>query len=202
MNKLVLLVGPSGAGKSTIENFFFRSDYQRLVSCTTRPRRKGEVDGVDYHFMSEQEFDVAWRSGELLERNMFNGHYYGMAVNSVDAALRDGNAMAVVDINGVLSVVKALEDVDVRVVFIDASVSALVDRIGRRGAGDEFRRILGAVWAKFVWPLRLRLNSVKFFKVDTTSVDAMAATASIIKTLEKDHDADKEETTYPPTTGT
>ena len=73
---LVILSGPSGAGKNTVLDATMDrcSDLQYSVSATTRPRRKSEQDGVDYFFLTEEEFQRRVRAGEFLEWAEFSGH--------------------------------------------------------------------------------------------------------------------------------
>jgi len=80
--QIIALYGASGSGKDTILKWIV-SHYPKInpiVSCTTRPRREGEVDGVDYHYISEEKFSEQILNGEMLEATEFRGWFYGTQV--------------------------------------------------------------------------------------------------------------------------
>jgi len=89
---LLVLSSPSGAGKTTITRELVAADpqLQISVSVTTRPPRKGEVDGKHYHFITRERFDAMVRHGELLEHASVFGHFYGTPRAPVEAALSAG----------------------------------------------------------------------------------------------------------------
>lgn len=75
---LFVISAPSGAGKTTICDALRQTpDFVYSVSCTTRPPRAGEIDGEDYHFLSEPEFHARVQAGDLLEHAQVHGHFYG-----------------------------------------------------------------------------------------------------------------------------
>ena len=78
---MIVLIGESASGKSTLQNLLFKEmpNLKKLVSYTTRPIRKGEVDGVDYHFIPEATFDVFVKQGFFAEHAEYNGWKYGAA---------------------------------------------------------------------------------------------------------------------------
>lgn len=85
-NKIFLIVGPSGSGKSTVVNKI-KKDFKKLninvgigVSTTTRPIRNNEVDGVDYHFVTKQEFNKL----DLLESTTYDDNYYGITETEIE----------------------------------------------------------------------------------------------------------------------
>src|SRR5437588_12642074 len=81
---LFVLSAPSGAGKTTLVDALRKtSEFVYSVSCTTRPARAGEVDGEDYQFLSEEEFNARARSGEFLEHAMVHGHQYGTLLKPI-----------------------------------------------------------------------------------------------------------------------
>jgi guanylate kinase len=85
--RLVVITGPSGAGKGTLIRRLVerRPDLEVAVSATTRPRRESEVDGVHYHFLSEEEFVERIEAGELLEHVRYvSGHRYGTLRSEVE----------------------------------------------------------------------------------------------------------------------
>ena len=94
-HKVIILVGPGGVGKSTISQYLcshFPDEFQETVSGKTRTIRKGEVDGVHYHFISESEFAEKIKNNEFLEYNLFpNGNMYGTLFSEVDNILKTKN---------------------------------------------------------------------------------------------------------------
>ena len=76
---MLVLSSPSGAGKTTLSRMLLASDpgIEMSVSVTTRPKRPGEVSGVDYHFIGPTEFNLRANRSELLESAKVFGHYYG-----------------------------------------------------------------------------------------------------------------------------
>jgi len=77
---MIVIIGESASGKSTVEKVLAKDfGYDRLVSYTTRPPRENEVDGVDYHFISEQEFSEKMSENFFLETTCYRGWHYGSA---------------------------------------------------------------------------------------------------------------------------
>lgn len=75
---MIVLVGESGSGKSTVEKLLIEQyDMKPIVSYTTRPMRKGEKDGVDYHFVTDEKFAEMKRDGLFLETGEYNSWHYG-----------------------------------------------------------------------------------------------------------------------------
>ena len=89
--RLVVISGPSGAGKTSVCRELKRDPRVVFsVSATTRPPREGEVDGVDYRFLTPDEFAAADAAGEFLEHATYNGNRYGTLRDQVDEALAAG----------------------------------------------------------------------------------------------------------------
>lgn len=89
---MFILSSPSGAGKTTISHMLLMADDEiRLsVSATTRPRRSGEVDDVDYHFVSDEQFDTMVEEDDFYEWAHVFGHRYGTPKGRIRAALKEG----------------------------------------------------------------------------------------------------------------
>ena len=116
--KILALFGKSGAGKDTIQNWLVSNldNTKGIVSCTTRPPRDYEVDGVDYHFLTPDQFAEKVLDGSMLEAASFNGWFYGTTISELDA---DKINVGVFNIKGIE---RLLEDnrVDVFVLHISA----------------------------------------------------------------------------------
>lgn len=82
---LIVLSGPSGVGKGTVRKAIFKDnvDFEYSISMTSRERRAGEVDGVDYFFKTKEEFENLIKQGELLEYAKYVNNYYGTPVKYV-----------------------------------------------------------------------------------------------------------------------
>ena len=90
---LIVLSGPSGVGKGTVRKAIFESednDFQYSISMTTRKKRIGEVEGVDYFFRSREEFEALIQTGEMLEYAEYVGNYYGTPLSYVQKTLDEG----------------------------------------------------------------------------------------------------------------
>jgi len=103
---LLVLSGPSGVGKTTLAHRLLEanSNLQRMVTCTTRAPREGEVDGQDYHFVTEEDFLNQIRAGGFLEHAEVYGNRYGTLKSSVQEALAAGRDVLIVnDVQGALT---------------------------------------------------------------------------------------------------
>ena len=103
---LLVLSGPSGVGKTTVAHRLLEanSNLQRVVTCTTRAPREGEVDGQDYHFVTEDDFLTQIRAGGFLEHAEVYGNRYGTLKSSVQEALAAGlDVLIVNDVQGALT---------------------------------------------------------------------------------------------------
>lgn len=85
MKVIVALIGKAGAGKDTILNHICANypEYNKIVSCTTRPIRDNERDGEDYHFITNEDFIQKVLNGDMLEATEFNGWHYGTMKSSL-----------------------------------------------------------------------------------------------------------------------
>jgi guanylate kinase len=110
--KLVVVSGPSGVGKTTVLRRLLGSapvPLEASVSATTRPARHGEVDGVDYHFLTEEEFTRRRQRGEFLEcfQVFGRGDWYGTPFSEVTPRLQAGKwVLLEIDVQGALSVME------------------------------------------------------------------------------------------------
>lgn len=107
MPLLIVLSGPSGAGKDTVLDRMKELDLpcHYVMTLTTRPRRPGESNGVDYHFTSEAEFQEMIQQGELLEWAKVYGHWYGVPKQQVEQALERGEDIVVkLDVQGAATI--------------------------------------------------------------------------------------------------
>ncbi len=133
---LIVIVAPSGTGKSTLINKV-KDDIPVLkwsVSCTTRPIREGEVDGVNYHFLPEEEFKKRIKQNDFVEWAIVHSHYYGTSREFIDAGLNRGDKLLFdLDVQGA-DAIKALYPTSSTVIFIEPpSIEVLEERLLGRG---------------------------------------------------------------------
>jgi guanylate kinase len=131
----IVLSAPSGAGKTSVaREIFQRLPYLRFaVSLTTRKRRQGEVDGKDYRFVAEREFERAREAGELAEWAVVHGNRYGTPRAEIERALEEGSHVLIdVDVQGGEVLMKAYPDA-VSIFLLPPSHAAMEARLRGRG---------------------------------------------------------------------
>ncbi len=140
---LFVISAPSGTGKTTLcENLRATPDFIYSVSCTTRPPRPGEENGVDYHFLTKEKFEQLIVSGGMLEYALVHGNYYGTPKASVKEALEQGTDVLLdIDVQGA-STIRKTEDVVVRDSLVDVfimppTIEELEKRLRKRGTETE-----------------------------------------------------------------
>lgn len=140
--RLVVVSGPSGAGKTTVMRRVFERAPVPLVasvSATTRPPRPGEEDGVDYHFLSEEEFDRRRRQGRFIESFQVFEHdtWYGTLASEVTPSLEQGKWVVLeVDVQGARAVVERYPDA-ITIFIRPSSLGELERRLRMRRTEDE-----------------------------------------------------------------
>lgn len=137
---LVVMSGPSGVGKGTIRKALFHipdNNFTYSVSMTTRKPRVGEVNGVDYFFVSREEFEANIRDGKLLEYAEFVGEFYGTPLFFIEQKLLEGKEVIIeIEVQGALQVREKMPDA-VFVFIVPPSKKALEERLKNRGTEDE-----------------------------------------------------------------
>lgn len=137
---LIVLSGPSGVGKGTVRKALFDMEDHDLtysVSMTTRPMREGEVDGVDYYFVSKEDFEKRISENGFLEYEQFFGNYYGTPRDKVEQQLDLGHEVVLeIEVQGALKVRNQVKDA-VFIFLVPPSKKALKDRLISRGTEDD-----------------------------------------------------------------
>lgn len=140
LGKFFEVSGPSGAGKTVLVN---QVTGNRLITTTTREPRAGEVHGIDYYFVSTEEFESSIQNDSLLEWAQYGHkdrkHYYGLTKNEYQEKIQKGNVFAVVDVQGKRTYKKLFPDsisIFIYSPFEDVK-QQLTDRGGNQHSIDE-----------------------------------------------------------------
>ena len=137
--RLVILSGPSGVGKDTVLLAWHEADPRvtRVVACTTRKPRPGEVDGVDYHFVALEEFLSLAKEGAFLEFKEVYGNHYATPLAQMERLLAMGKiAVLKIDVQGAAEVMPKRPDA-IPIFLLPPSDAELERRIRGRGTEDE-----------------------------------------------------------------
>jgi len=133
--ELFILSSPAGGGKTTIANLLMVEipNLKRVVTCTTRKPRAGEREGVDYYFLTKQEFEKGIKEGKFLEYAVVHGNYYGTPKEEVEEKLSKGfDLLLVIDVQGMLQIKEKKNDV-VTIFLLPPSIDELINRMKKRG---------------------------------------------------------------------
>ena len=149
--QILIISGPSGSGKSTLLSRLLKeeNDLYFSISSTTRAPRQGETEGVNYYFISEDEFKKGIDAGEFLEWAFVHGNYYGTSLKPVLKALEEGKiAIFDIDVQG-FNIAKSKFAENITSVFITtASKNELKSRLQNRGTDSAEtieKRLINAV---------------------------------------------------------
>jgi guanylate kinase len=137
---LIVLSSPSGAGKTTISRMLLDADPEvtMSVSATTRPQRPGEVEGVDYNFVDDAEFDELIEAGEFVEWAPVFGYRYGTPKAPVKDALREGRDILFdIDWQGTQQLKAAMGEDLVSIFLLPPSMAELERRLRERGTDSD-----------------------------------------------------------------
>ena len=143
---LILISAPSGGGKTTLceQLLKARPEMTRAITCTTREPRKGEKDGVDYHFFSATEFLKRLQAGNFLEHATVYGNSYGILKSELLAKLRQNQDVLLnVDVQGAATIREQAETEPelrralVTVFLTPRSLAVLEERLKKRGADAD-----------------------------------------------------------------
>ena len=131
---LIVLSGPSGVGKDAVLHYLKKSSpsFKFVTTMTTRPRRHNEKDNVDYHFVSQDEFEKLLKNNELLESANVYGNWYGPPKEPIRQALKQGyDVMVKVDVQGAATI-KKLAPQAVFIFLMPPSIDELANRLKQR----------------------------------------------------------------------
>ena len=138
---IFVISGPSGSGKTSLAREVcdeLKDKAHFSISTTTRPKREGEKDGVDYFFVTKEEFLKDVEEGYFLEWAEVHGNFYGTSKRQIDKALSEGKIVFLdIDVQGHEAVRKAYPDVVTSVFVTTKDKKTLIERLKKRGTETE-----------------------------------------------------------------
>lgn len=136
---LVILSGPSGSGKDTVLDCIHKRDIpiQRSISMTTRKKRDGEIDGVDYYFVTKEYFEKQISEKKMLESALYSSNYYGTPKGPIDRWLDEGKTVVLkIEVQGAEKIKKMYPD-SVSIFIMPPSMQILERRLRKRETDSE-----------------------------------------------------------------
>ncbi|WP_461243503.1 guanylate kinase [Secundilactobacillus muriivasis] len=178
---LIVLSGPSGVGKGTVRKALFDepdTDFQYSISMTTRQPRDGERDGVDYFFVSKEQFEENIKNGEMLEYAKYVDNYYGTPLTYVNETLDSGKDVFLeIEVNGAMQVRANCPDA----VFVFLTPPDLMELKHRLiGRGTEEIDVINARIKKAVSEIKMMRN-YDYAVVNDEVANAVASIRTIIR---------------------
>ena len=182
MGKLFVISGSSGVGKGTVIKEFLNKhpEFKLSISCTTRNKREGETDGINYFFLSIDDFKNCVNNNEFLEWAEFSGNFYGTKKEFVNDCLKKGeNLILEIDTKGALNVKKIMPEANL--IFIaPPSVNELEARL--RGRHTETEEAI----QKRLASIKLEIENSKYFDykvINDTVENAVKQIEGIVKSV-------------------
>lgn len=171
---LVILSGVSGAGKDTIKKELMKrmENIATLPSFTSRTMREGEKEGVQYHFISKEEFEDKIRKGDFYEYDLHHGNYYGTSRELMSNKIKEGKIIVKdIEVNGTENLLKLLgNDTKIVTIFLKVEKEELKRRLIERG--DKLSDI------------ELRLNRLEYEESKTGLYDYVIKNDEFEKTVQ------------------
>ena len=142
MINFITISAPSGSGKTTLCKALqlVEPEIEWSISYTTREKRSIEKNGVDYFFISEEEFEDLIIKGHFVEWQNVHGFYYGTSVSNLENAIKNDKIMLIeMDVKGSMSIKKLFPDQTFSIFIMPPSISQLRERLRSRGTDSEKR---------------------------------------------------------------
>lgn len=136
---LVVISGPSGSGKDSICERLkeYNDNFWVSISCTTRKPRIGEEDGINYFFVTKEEFENKIKNNELLEYAMYNNEYYGTPRSVINKYLEEGkDVILVIEVQGALKIKQSIPEA-IFIFIMPPTMSELIQRLKKRGTDTK-----------------------------------------------------------------
>ncbi|MCC7333107.1 MAG: guanylate kinase [Flavobacteriales bacterium] len=184
IGKCIILCAPSGAGKTSITKYLLQQNFglEFSISACTREKRPNETNGIDYYFMSVDDFRLKISNNEFVEwEEVYTNNYYGTLKNEIDRIWKHGNHVIFdVDVKGGLNLSKFFGEKALSIFIKPPSIKELEIRLRKRGTESEEtiqRRIKKAT---------LEMDFEKYFDVTVENnnlEDAQQETAKIVSSF-------------------
>ena len=181
--KLFVISGSSGVGKGTVLKGFLAQnpEFMLSISCTTRAPREGEVDGVNYFFLTKEEFQQCIDNNKFLEWAEFAGNRYGTKKKFINKCLEEGkNVILEIDTKGALQVKKQMPEA-ILIFICPPSLEALENRLRGRHTEDE------ATIQKRMQEVKQELDRAQSFDYKIVNDDLQRAISELEKIVEMEH---------------
>lgn len=135
---LIVISGPSGVGKDTLVKEYMKTNEAFLsISATSRKIRGNEKDGVDYYFLSKEEFEERIDEGDFLEYAIYNECYYGTPKSKIEEILNEGkDVFLVIEVQGGLQIKEKIKN-SVLIFILPPSLEVLEERLRNRGSDSN-----------------------------------------------------------------
>lgn len=150
----VILSGTTCSGKSAISKQLVEQyGFARIVTTTSRPKREGEIDGWDYHFVGNDQFEEIKQAKGFLETNKHGGFEYGVQISSISSLPASRNAVLIVDPNGYKKVKRYLKANEIKYLgaFIDADIRLRIGRLLNRADENLASRLEAMIQVESRW---------------------------------------------------
>lgn len=137
---IIVISGPSGVGKGAVTKELVKKDkkFEIAVTCTTRKPRENEVNGVDYYFLTEEEFKKMIQEDALAEYSIVHGNLYGIPKKFIDLGISDEkDVLFQIDVQGAKKI-KNKYDKALLIFLMPPSIEVLLQRLNKRGTEDLF----------------------------------------------------------------
>lgn len=135
---LIVVSGPSGVGKDTLVREYMKNNKAVLsISATSRKMRVNEKDGVDYYFLTNEEFESKIKENDFLEYAIYNNCYYGTPKSKIEEELNNGNdVFLVIEVQGGFQIKEKIKD-SILIFVLPPSMEELKNRISKRGLDSK-----------------------------------------------------------------
>ena len=178
---LVVVSGPAGSGKGTVNGELIKKEgFAFSVSATTRAPRPGEVDGVNYYFVTHKEFERRLAAGEMLEYTQYCGNYYGTPLREAEEVLARGqNLILEIEVEGAMNVKAKYPDA-VLIMLLPPTHAIQEARIRGRGTETEEKVLLRLARTREEGKLFHKYDYI-VYNYDNRSDEAVADILSIVR---------------------